>query len=91
MSEAGKTCEQTVLPDDDCCAAEEICGQPGAWIHRPTGAVLCELHEQNARRYVPDSGRWGVGRLLVTYPEGWEPLTTVTAAPPALEVVHFES
>ena len=91
MSQSTGTCVQMVTPEDDCCAAQEPCGQPASWVHRASGSRLCDLHEENARRY-SSGGQWVVGRLSVSFPEGWERLTPVSSDQSSvLEVVRFDS
>jgi hypothetical protein len=92
MNESTAVCGQTVFPDDDCCSGQVACGDTATWIHRPSGVMLCDLHEGNARKYAGTIGRWTVGEVEVPYPAGWERLdSTSTAAAPALEVVRFDS
>ena len=64
-------CQQAVYADDDCCR-EQICEAPATWVHREAGAALCAQHEENARKWSGDSGRWHVGKRDVPYPDGWE-------------------
>lgn len=92
VSETTALCVQLVSPDDDCCGAPSPCGQPASWVHRGSGSMMCDLHEGNAREYASD-GSWVVGRLPVSYPDGWERLAPApaTEAPPALEVVRLDS
>lgn len=93
MTEAEQTCSQAVLPDDDCCAGHEVCGLPASWVHRLSGAMLCDLHESNARKYHGDRGHWGVGKLLISYPDGWERLDggERDEASAGLEIVRLDS
>lgn len=89
MTDLTPTCGQHVSPDDDCCGPDGVCSQPAMWVHPATGAMLCELHEANARQY-SHSDQWRVGRLDVSYPAGWERLPPVAEPPPVLEVVRFD-
>jgi hypothetical protein len=55
--------------------------------------MLCDLHESNARKYHGHRGQWGVGKLLVSYPDGWERLDGAERdeAPAGLEIVRLDS
>lgn len=89
MANADVTCGQAVSPDDDCCGSDGLCDQPATWVHRGSGAMLCDLHEGNARQY-SHGGQWRVDKLEVSYPEGWEQLPPAAAeAAPVLEAVQF--
>ncbi len=91
MSDAAATCGQLVTPEDDCCGPQKPCGAAADWVHRGSGAMLCDLHEQNARRYAA-AGTWAVGLITVSYPDGWEPIVPAApAGPPTLEVVRFDA
>jgi len=85
-------CVQLVSPDDDCCASPDPCGMPATWVHRFSGAALCDLHEQNAREF-SSGGEWRVGEVNLSYPDGWESIAPAVAqdAAPAFEVVRFDS
>ena len=93
----GARCGQLELVSDgDCCngQTERTCGEPATWVHRPSGAALCEHHEKNARMFGgAELGHWTVGRTTVPYPDGWEREDATTAAEQTggLEIVTFES
>ena len=89
MTEAALACAQAVSPDDDCCGPDGTCNQPATWVHPATGLLLCDLHEGNARQWA-SGGTWRVGRLDVSYPDGWERLPEPEVESPALEVVRFD-
>jgi hypothetical protein len=77
MTEPGtatpRTCQQTVVDGDDCCASNEgICAGTATWEHAAGGVALCDLHARNAELLGGiQLGYWVVGDTRVPYPEGW--------------------
>lgn len=89
MSGGALTCAQAVSAEDDCCGADDVCGQAATWVHAGSGLTMCDLHERNAGQWA-SGGQWRIGRLEVSYPDGWERLPEPEAEPPKLEIVRFD-